>query len=1013
MIEKKDIQALPFVDGTPDPTTRPDQTRINWIKNGECSDGAQSSIGNEGSLNRAGVSVQKNVVEVQKNVETVKTSLDEVIDQVNKHNEILNQADDLDLIQTVQKHDEEIETLNFAVVQNSERFDEIAKVAHKNTEEIGVVPSHDTAERSVREELEWQKTEMGSYPGFDYNGKPNLDSRGSGMKSRIINNSMAISDHNARLNEIENNWQTSDIGSLTREVQSIRSEVGPKDQKVPGHHIYDRLKKVENVASAGQTDVQSLNKHTGIASFPRGTTLTLIDLVDSQSGDLTKLANTIRATDSRLVIVEQQIGDANESGTILYNQKVVMKDVSDLHDIVGKSNSEGLRYSVAVLETEIGSDSTPGTVKNRILLTEQGIRDLNLHIDEINDILGVNSNSAGSFSDRVTELELQMNGDVNGHDDFEKQGVYPYLAELYNNKPVIDTEDDKYYIRTKDSWVEIGTTDINMHNSVLKINDEDFAKWNETDNEIEIGKKGTSLSVKGQVKDLSFVKEIKMIFADDQSEIKRTFAIFDTPNDQETLTLGDTGVTTNIVGQSVLFNGLDLSKNSISDIKEDGTYLRRKGTWINSLSKSIPFKNIVTQDDKNIFSCEDGVPNGEGNIDTISLTIGSDEVPTIIKGVSEIHTKNLRIESDTDVIFEVGADKINIVDKPVYVGSNRVLTEADDAPNDNDYYARYKGTWAKINASGGGSGGGIEDVPNNTLQYVRSGQEWSVLGEVPIEMKSDIALQWETQSNNFTGLMYNKTSNKLSLGGSGAKVDILSDVTTLNIDSGVSINQRSGSGLSTLIMTDSDKNIFIGDRDNHKELVLRSMEDPSVQTVDGKFKIWHSGNDVVEDGQIYGRKNGEWVVFSVNRTQDVILNNGYSFKVVDSNNKLMSVATSGANNLIELGQADALMNIRSTVRLLNLDDKVRLTSTEGSSKINLIGKSDDLITISDTSKKVRIDGSELRFNDKRVITEADDAPADGFKYVRQDKKWSKAYDYGSNAPSSTGAKEGDIYFQYM
>lgn len=1009
MIEKKDIQALPFVDGTPDPTTRPDQTRINWIKNGECSDGAQSSIGNEGSLNRAGVSVQKNVVEVQKNVETVKTSLDEVIDQVNKHNEILNQADDLDLIQTVQKHDEEIETLNFAVVQNSERFDEIAKVAHKNTEEIGVVPSHDTAERSVREELEWQKTEMGSYPGFDYNGKPNLDSRGSGMKSRIINNSMAISDHNARLNEIENNWQTSDIGSLTREVQSIRSEVGPKDQKVPGHHIYDRLKKVENVASAGQTDVQSLNKHTGIASFPRGSTLTLIDLVDSQSGDLTKLANTIRATDSRLVIVEQQIGDANESGTILYNQKVVMKDVSDLHDIVGKSNSEGLRYSVAVLETEIGSDSTPGTVKNRILLTEQGIRDLNLHIDEINDILGVNSNSAGSFSDRVTELELQMNGDVNGHDDFEKQGVYPYLAELYNNKPVIDTEDDKYYIRTKDSWVEIGTTDIDMRDSVLKINGENFAKWNNS--EIEIGEQGTSLSVKGQVKDLTFVNTIKMMFVDSQEEILREFVNHDKSSGQETLTIGDANIVTNVIGQTVLVNGEDLSKNSIPDVFDDGIYMRRKGDWVDT-EQTLQFKHIVTHDGTNVFDYQDGKSDDE-NTRSVSLTFGSDDIPTIIKGVSEIHTKNLRIESDTDVIFEVGADKINIVDKPVYVGSNRVLTEADDAPNDNDYYARYKGTWAKINASGGGSGGGIEDVPNNTLQYVRSGQKWSVLGEVPIEMKSDIALQWETQSNNFTGLMYNKTSNKLSLGGSGAKVDILSDVTTLNIDSDVSINQRSGSGLSTLIMTDSDKNIFIGDRDNHKELVLRSMKDPSVQTVDGKFKIWHSGNDAVEDGQIYGRKNGEWVVFSVNRTQDVILNNGYSFKVVDSNNKLMSVATSGANNLIELGQADALMNIRSTVRLLNLDDKVRLTSTEGSSKINLIGKSDDLITISDTSKKVRIDGSELRFNDKRVITEADDAPADGFKYVRQDKKWSKAYDYGSNAPSSTGAKEGDIYFQYM
>lgn len=1011
MIEKKDIQALPFVDGVPDPIARPDQARINWIKNGECSDGADTSIGNGGSLNRAGVSVQKNVVQVQDNVNTVKTSLDEVIETVNRHGEIIGQTDNLDLIETVKKHDDEIETLNFAVVQNAERFDELAVQVEKNKSEIGIVPEHDLADRNIRQELEWQKNEMGSYPGFDYNGKPNLDSRGSGMKNRIINNSMTISEHNSRIRELETNWQTSDIGSLTREVQAIRSEVGPKEQKVPGHHIYDRLKKVENTASANHTDAESLNKHTGIASFPRGTTLTLVDLVDEQTGKLTDLGVAISATDSRLIAVEMQIGDKDVPDTIMYNQRVVMKDVEDLYKIVGKSNSEGLRYSVAVLETEIGSDTTPGTVKNRILLTEQGIRDLNIHINEINDILGVNSGGSGSFSDRVTELELQMNGDVNGHDDFEKKGVYPYLAELYQNKPVVDVDDNRYYIRTKDQWVEIGSSDIDMRDSAILIHGENFAKWN--NNEIEIGEQGTSLSVKGQVKDLTFVNQIKMMFVDEQSEIKRTFAIFDTPNDQETLTIGDTSVTTNVVGQTVLINGLDLSKNSISDIEDDGTYLRSKGTWIDTTSKPLPFKNIVTQDDKNIFECEDGIPDADGNTSTISLTIGSDDVPTIVRGVSEIHTNNLRIESDAGVIFEVGSDKINIIDKPVYIGSNRVLTEGDDAPNDNDYYARYKGTWAKINPNGGGSGGGIEDVPNDTKQYVRSGQKWSVLGDVPVDMKSGIALQWETQSNNFTGLMYEKSTNKLNLGGSGAKVDILSDISTLNIDSGVSINQRSGSGLATLIMTDTDKNVFFGDRDNHKELVLRSTQDPSVQTTEGKFKIWHSGHDAEEDGQIYGRKDGEWVVFSVNRTQDVILNNGYSFKVVDTNNKMMSVATSGANNLIELGQTDTLMNIRSTVRLLNLDDKVRLTSSDGTNRVNLIGKSDDLITIADASKKVKIEGSELRFNNNRVITEADDAPADGFKYVRQDKKWGKAYDYGSAAPSSTGAKEGDVYFQYM
>lgn len=993
MIEKKDITALPFVDGVPDPTARPDQARIDWIKNGNCLDAAKTETSNEGSLNRTGVSIQKNVTQVQSNVVEVKKSLDETIDQVNKHCEILDQADDLDLIQTVQKHTEEIETLNFAVTQNSERFDELADKVQKNTDEIGVVPSHDTSDRNIRTELEWQKTEMGAYPGFDYNGRPDIDSRGSGMKYRIINNSMAISEHTARLNELESDWASSDVGSLTREVQAIRTEVGPARDKLPGKTIYERLNRAEGKNDANTTDITKIKEHTGINSFPRPGNLTLIDLVDTTTGNLNDLAESLRDTNARLLVVESEIGDESDPDTILYNQKVTMKDVKDLYEIVGKNNSEGLRYSVAILETELGADNTPGTVKNRILLTEQGIRDLNMSIDSINDALGITSGASGSFSDRVTELELQMNGDENGDTEYEKIGVYPYAYKLFTDGVVSDVKDSNIYVRTKDAWVELGITDIDVRSS-LKVNGSVFLQ--QDSDGIHLGTQD-DIILEGRLSNVKVVNGIKLHDVSNTIEIERDgIQAID-----EKIVVGDAAAITDIKGTSVLINGRDVTDSVTEAPKDNETYIRKDGQWTKTDSQPVKISTLKDSKDSNILV-----------VDT-ELTFGSDTKESIFKNVQKIQTKNLEIVDEVgDIVLKDEEGRLTLASKSIYSGTNKVITTADDAPNDNDYYARYKGTWAKIDPNGEGTGGGIEDVPNNDLQYIRSGQAWVQLGSTPINMTDDIAIQWKSGANNFAGMRYSDITKKLTVGGSGTKVEIEGDVSKLSLDETMSLTKKLGTSNASVIMSDSDQNLIIGDP-LYKEIVLRSKEDPSVVTTDGKFKLWHSGQDAKQDGQTYGRKDGSWVPFVVNRTQDVILNNGFSFKVVDTKNKMLSVATSGADNLVELGQAGALMNIRSTVRLLNLDNKVHLTSYDGSTRINLVGRTDERILVGDPTRKLNLEGSELTMNGKKVVTSADDAPNDGTKYVRQDNKWEKAYSYGEDAPSAVGAKNGDIYFQYM
>lgn len=992
MIEKKDLNALPFVDGVPDPVQRPDQERIDWVKNGECISGAETSTSNEGSLNKAGVSIQKNVEEVQDNVYKVKSSLDETIDIVNRHSDIISQSEDNDLIQTVKKHTDEIETLNFAVTQNADRFDSLAETVEKHTNEIGVVPSHDTSERTIRDELEWQKTEMGSYPGFDYNGKPNVDSRGTGMKNRIINNSMAISQHNARLNELENDWQSSDIGTLTKEVQNLRVEMGPASDKILNHPVYERVKNLETARDKSTNDISEIETQIGKNTFPRENAETLVSLVDLNQATIKILNAALENSNDRILVIEEYVGTDSTPDTILYNQKVVMKDVSDLYSIVGKSNSEGLRYSVAILETEIGSDAEIGTVKNRILLTEQGIRDLKVQLKSLSDAIDVDGSDSGTITDRVSILELQLNGDENSESEFEKTGVYTFVEDLYNTKLVQDVSDDKIYARTSGGWKEIGTFDLVSNKRILIANQPVM----DLDTDLIFGVSGVELDLKSSLKNADIRDKVSISVKDEQQVIASDLAVYEKTDSGMKISIGATTDDLDLLGKKVTINGLDILQDVVEDVNESGTFLREDGAW-KSITGDFPLGGITSPTGTKVFS------------NTDSETVLGSEIPLNIVGLKTAKVaEDFEISSSDSSVLKLNENSI-VAGKALYVNSDRVITSADDAPSDDNYYARYKGTWAKVTQGGGGSGG-FPDVPNDHKSYVRKDQSWLELGNEPITMFDSLPVQWRVNENNLTGISYSSETNKITVGGSGAVISIDGNSDSISFIEGASILQKVGNSKYTVLTTDTDKNLILGDKDN-TSVIIRSNKEPQIRINNDQFKIWHSGDDAKHDGQLYSRKDGLWVVSTVNRTQDVVLNNGVGFKVIDTKNKMMTLATSGADGIIELGDATAGINIRSVVKSINLDNKVNLTS--GSNKVNLIGLNDDSVNIGFAGGKIGIQGSELSFNGNKVITSADDAPSDGFKYSRQNKGWAKVYGYGADAPTSVGAKEGDIYFQYM
>lgn len=1017
MIEKNKVNGLPFVDGVPNPEERPDQTRVDWAKNCERATGAETAISNEGTLNRAGVAIQKNVVQVHTDLKSVNSTVDELIDTVNTHSEIIGQTDNLDLIKTVQKHTDEIETLNFAVTQVSDHVDSMTEQVKTNTDNIGGVPAHDESGRNVRQELEWQKNEMGSYPGFDYNGMPDIDSEGTGMKLRIINNSMAISNHQGRINELETNWNMSDVGSLTKEVQNIRQEVGPRKDMIVGHNLYSRMKEVETSLAGNDTDIEALNTHTGLASFPRPGAATLVKLVDLNADALQRVTERTQASEDKIVVIERQIGSESQSGSIIFNQKALTLKVDEIGNIVGKSNSEGLRYSVVVLEEELGADNTPGTVKNRIMLTEQGIRDLNISVDALNDALGIGSSSAGTFSERVQELELQMNGDPSGVDLFEKQGVYKIAYDIFMASPIADVADSFQYVREKGAWIKLGDKDISLADG-KGIKSSKGNVVSVLDKTVTVGFDGADVKIEGVITDAK-IKEELVIAAMQPNGVLRYSSLANASvgtDDSTTIALGQANIKLDLQGD-IRVNGFPLGQGNVIDVPAGipGLYVRVNDSWIRTDERTTPIKHMISQS----YNEDDDVISGSEfdviNIDDTAKVIkfGDAKAKTEIIGLSQIKSNAFEIVDDTSVTMKVDIGRINF-GKTTYVNNSKVWTDAMDAPSDGEYYARRDGVWEKVDPNGTGTGSGVGEAPNDDNFYLRSKFKWTALGASDIKMDSAVALKWESSApGNFTGLTYLKDSNELILGGAGAVLDLQGDLKTFVISSDSVINQRDGATVGSVISKDSDKNLFIGDSAVNKSIILRSKEAPKAQVGDKLVDLWTSEMEAPSDGKMYGRKNGVWSPFEVNRTLDVVLNHDFGYKVVDTKNKILTVATAGTDNLIELGQKDTLININSTIRRIELDNKVQVTAKDGANSINLIGMNDSAIEIGAVNKSLKISASAMTINGEAVWTNAIDAPSDGAKYTRMNGKWEKAYTYGADAPNSVGAVEGDVYYQFM
>lgn len=455
MTSELTLQPIPFVDGLPDEG----QFNLKWIVNGECLDGTENKRSSGGSLNRVPSQLQKNVNVLVENQNVTKDKVNVLVETVNTIEENLKVIADQDVIDLINKNHDDIELIQAKQIVMESDVAGLKQDTAKLIENVGVYdPTIDPVYRTVRGELEFQKTEMGNYPGFDKNGQTEVDAPGRGMKGIIIDTVDEVAGHRRRIIKLENDWNDSDVGQVVGEVQAIRAEIGPKSEAVQGKTIYARLKDLSNKSISQKSEIDEIK--TAI-NFDGGDIADIVGNLENQQM-ITNL--TIEAPNTglrpRLEKVESQIGSSTTPGSILHNIANLDQSNRELTTIVGASNSEGLRYSVAHLNNVVGivDAGQPLPTTSLLYKVDELTQNTMTNTQAINDLRSEvipRLNGIDSELDVITNI---LAGDPASNDPLLQEGLSAAVKRMDGllAKSVINPPDGTFnYVRRGNTWVQV------------------------------------------------------------------------------------------------------------------------------------------------------------------------------------------------------------------------------------------------------------------------------------------------------------------------------------------------------------------------------------------------------------------------------------------------------------------------------------------------------------------------------------------------------------------------------
>ncbi|ANN86591.1 neck whiskers protein [Shigella phage SHFML-11] len=417
MIELKE---LPFVDSVPDEG----QERISWIKNGEEILGASTKYGNDGSMNRPIVSVFKNVEVLDENIGILKTAIETSQKDIKTIQGVLDVSGDIEALSQISVNKNDISNLKTLTNEHTDILTGTNNTVDKIIADIGPFNDEENSVyRTIRNDLLWIKQELGQYSGQDINGLPVVGNASTGMKHRIITNSTLLSSQGIRLSELENKFTESDVGSLTVEVGKLRDELGNKPVDF-GPNIYNRLNTIDDKQTLINSDIAEIKSSIG---YPEN--VSIITEINNNKSSIESINNELNQSEGvkqRLTAIETSIGSDDIPSSIKGKIKNHTTSIESLNGIVGENTSSGLRANVSWLNQIVGTDSSggqpspSGSLLNKVSVLEGEVSVLNNNVQNIQVEIG---NNRTGIKGQVIELTSLINGNNPDGSTVEERGL--------------------------------------------------------------------------------------------------------------------------------------------------------------------------------------------------------------------------------------------------------------------------------------------------------------------------------------------------------------------------------------------------------------------------------------------------------------------------------------------------------------------------------------------------------------------------------------------------------------
>ena len=346
------LHKIPYVTNLPDDG----QSKIIWIKNGELLEGASTKHGHEGVLNTPGVQIQENVEVLEVNIKNVAKSLNETNVTVEKLEELIAIAGNLDLVEQVKTNTSDIklikteqESLNETVETTSEEVNQVVQELGSRTISSGT--------RTVFDDLVFIKSVVGQEPGQDINGNTTPGAGASGIIRKLGDTTKQVITNTANIAILSALVESADLPKLIEDNVSFRKELGPvQPDTLP---VYIRLNALETDSKETKEEIEKISNSIGIGSR---NIIEELDTLTTSTDTLEKDLNTpttgvkARLDNIETAVLDPASGlavkvDAIEDEIETINGKIgssgIGKDISDISNFVGYGTEPAPKTSLA------------------------------------------------------------------------------------------------------------------------------------------------------------------------------------------------------------------------------------------------------------------------------------------------------------------------------------------------------------------------------------------------------------------------------------------------------------------------------------------------------------------------------------------------------------------------------------------------------------------------------------------------------------------------------------------